>query len=79
MGKLNWRYFSDDKYWYAIAVAENGMTAMIMSEDQVFFFPLAFVEYNGLRKVSLKTSFADRESAEKWCEEEIEQWIVAPK
>jgi hypothetical protein len=78
MGKLNWRYSSDDKHCYAIAVAENGMTAVIVAEDEVFLFPLTFVEYNGLRKVS-KTMFADRESAEKWCEEEVEQWIVVPK
>lgn len=77
MSRLQWQDFADDKRHYAIAIADNGMQAVIIGNTEAFLFPVVFVNSGKLRKIS-EPLFVDRESAEEWCENEIAQWIPNP-
>jgi hypothetical protein len=81
MSKLNWLQMPiAEKVVIRVAVADNGMKAVIWSDDAVVFaFPGVLIEYGNLQKVPKNVRFVDRESAESWCEEEIDQWKPIPQ
>lgn len=81
VSKLDWMQMPIGKWVFRFAIADNGMKAVIWADDAVVFaFPGAFIEYGNLRKVAnVKNVFVDRESAESWCEEEIDQWKPIPQ